>query len=77
VVAEDIELPEGYTYFETAKELKDFYLEYYSYARKCKSSDAFSKQNNNSSGFLQNPADLGKKLSRKPEDDEYHEEEGE
>jgi len=38
IVSEDYSVPEGFAKFEGAKELKDFYLEYYSYARKCKSS---------------------------------------
>lgn len=73
VVAEDMPPLEGFEHFATAKELKDFYLEYYSFARKCKSAETF-KQANNSSAFLQNPNDPnGKKAARKPEDDEYHE----
>lgn len=67
--------PEGFSHFHTAKELKEFYLEYYSYARKCKSSEPF-KQPNNSSAFLQNPTETVKKTKR-ADDDDYHEEEGE
>lgn len=65
-------LPDEYTHFNTAKELKDFYLEYYSYARKCKSSENFNKPQN-SSGYLQNPNELAsKKGSKRPDDDDYH-----
>jgi hypothetical protein len=76
VVSEEMALPPGFAHFHSAKELKEFYLEYYSFARKCKSSEPFNKQANNSSGFLQNPAEAAKK-AKKAEDDEYHEEEGE
>jgi hypothetical protein len=75
VVSEDMAPPPGFAHFHGARELKEFYLEYYSYARKCKSSEPFNKQPNNSSAFLQNPTEPAKK-AKKPEDDEYHEEEG-
>ena len=75
VVSEDMAPPQGFAHFHGARELKEFYLEYYSYARKCKSSEPFNKQPNNSSAFLQNPAEPAKK-AKKAEDDEYHEEEG-
>lgn len=67
IVSEDYEVPEGYVKFDTAKELKDFYLEYYSYARKCKSSESYSKPSVPSVSV-----DHPKKVHRKVEDDEYH-----
>ena len=67
VVAEDFQPPESFSHFSGARELKEFYLEYYSFARKCKSTESFGKQANNSSAFLQNPADANsKKNSKKP-----------
>ena len=38
IVGEDYDIPDGYAKFDNAKELKEFYLDYYSYARKCKGS---------------------------------------
>lgn len=69
-----------------ARELKEFYLEYYSYARKCKTSEGFSKPNHlGSSQYLQNATDqqhpqttilqASKKVVRKADDDEYNEDE--
>ncbi len=73
VVSEEFQEPPGFARFYSAKELKEFYLEYYSYARKCKSSEGFAKGHiSNSSGFLQNPAEQPRKNLRRPEDDEYH-----
>ena len=64
---------EGYAKFNSAKELKDFYFEFYSYSRKCKTSDIYSK------GVVSNPSlppsEPAPKPSRKVEDDEYEEEE--
>jgi len=63
---------EGYAKFNGAKELKDFYLEYYSNSRKCKTSEAFSKPAvNSNSALAQMASDANLKKTRKVEDDEY------
>ncbi len=69
---------EGFAHFNNAKELKEFYLEYYSYARKCKSTEVLNKPC--SSANLQIiPESVGaappKKASKKPDDDDYQEDE--
>ncbi len=79
VSAEDFNIPEQYQHFQTAKEIKDFYIDYYSQARKCKSVEGLKQPGvisslGSSSAFLQNEP---KKLVKRAEDEEYHEEEGE
>jgi hypothetical protein len=67
VVAEEWKEPDGFSRFYSAKELKEFYLEYYSYARKCKSTENYGKIPNpaSSSAFLQ-VQEQPKKPIRKP-----------
>lgn len=73
VVAEEWKEPEGFSRFYSAKELKEFYLEYYSYARKCKSTENYGKAAAASSSAFLQVQEQPKKPIRKPEDEEYQE----
>ena len=80
IVSENYQEPEGFAKFNTAKELKDFYIDFYSHARKCRSNETFKNgpaHLNTSSAYLQNPSDLASKKSKKADDEDYHEDDKE